>query len=147
MKKTLKIPGIIVFIAVIGLLMTSATVWNSKTPKSDRVSLYYPAAFAIESVNGEKKQIGPLARVFPGKGSWEKSKLSLIIPPGDTILTIGTDGLVKNIYYDLSYNFEPGGHYRLVPGVKEGTTIAEAMKGGIVGVGENPWVWEIRKIK
>jgi hypothetical protein len=147
MKKTLKIPGIIVFIAVIGLLMTSAAVWNSKTPKNDRVSLYYPGSFQIEAVNGETKSIGPIARVYPGKGSWEKGKLSLIVDPGETILTIGTDGLVKNITMTVAYNFEPGGHYRLVPVLKPGISIADAYKGGIIGVGESPWDWRVDKIK
>jgi hypothetical protein len=146
MKKTQKIIGIIAFIAVVGLLMTSASVWDSKTPKADRVSLYYPDNFEIEAVNGETKSIGPVLRVYPGKGKLEKGKLSLLIAPGQTTIRMCEKFGFSSKTQDISYDFAPGGHYRLIPVLKEGTTMADAAKTG-VGAGESIFNWKVEKIK
>jgi hypothetical protein len=145
MKKTLKPFGIIASLAIIVVLMTSASVWDSKTPKADRVSLYYPDNFEIEAVNGETKSMGPILRVFPGKGALAKGKLSLVIAPGQTTLKIAYKSLGTS-YTELSYNFEPGGHYRLIPSLREGFTMADFAK-STVGLAEDMWNWKVDKIK
>jgi hypothetical protein len=146
MKKTLKPVGIIASLAIIVVLMTSASVWNSKTPKADRVSLYYPDDFSIESVNGEKKSMGPLPLAYPGKGNYEKGKLSLIIPPGQTTLGITHKTGISTNNTEVSYDFLPGGHYRLIPSLKEGLSFADLMKGALAGRGDI-WDWKVDKIK
>jgi hypothetical protein len=146
MRKTQKLFGITVFVAVIVLLMTSASVWDSKTPKADRVSLYYPDNFEIEAINGETKSLGPVTRTFPGKGKLENGKLSLVIAPGQTTILMNEKVGFSRSSSEISYNFEPGGHYRLIPKVKEGTTMADAAKAG-VGAAESIFNWVIEKIK
>jgi hypothetical protein len=146
MKKTLKPIGIIVMFAVIVVLMTSASVWDSKTPKADRVSLYYPDDFSVESVNGESKKMGPIIRYYAGKGKMEKGKLSLVIPPGQTTLGITHTTGISTSNTEVSYNFLPGGHYRLIPSLKDGITFGDLMKGAFAGQG-NIWDWKIDKIK
>jgi hypothetical protein len=146
MKKTLKPFGIIASLAIIVVLMTSASVWDSKTPKTDRVSLYYPDDYSVEGVNGETKSMGPIIRSYPGKGKPEKSKLSLIIPPGQTTLSIThTTGISTN-NTEVSYNFLPGGHYRLIPSLKDGISFGDLMKAAFAAQGDI-WDWKVDKIK
>jgi hypothetical protein len=47
---------------------------------------------------------------------------------------------------EVSYDFEPGGHYRLTAILKDGYNMADFGK-TLVGAGENPWDWEVKKIK
>jgi hypothetical protein len=127
--------------------MTSASVWNSKTPKADRVSLYYSDWFDLEAVNDETKSIGSVLRAFPGKGkNNDKSKLAMQIPPGQTTLRFNYKMGFSSTTSEVSYDFQPGSHYRLTGILKEGFNMADFAK-TTVGAGENPWDWKVEKIK
>ena len=148
-----RIACIIAIAAAIGFLTGCASLmpppnWDSATPKGERVVLYYPEDFQVEEVNGESKSVGPVSRVYTGNGgNWERSKRSLQVPPGATNLRIAYTGGMTTIYTSVSYNFLPGGHYRLIPAVKEGTTLRDLMRTAIIGTNQDFFDWKVEKIR
>jgi len=152
-KTTLKLLGIVALVAVIGLLtgclsLGGAPNWDGNTPKADRVVLYYPESFQVEGVNGESKSLGPVTRVFEGKGgNWEKGKKAMQVPPGETTLRMAYTGALTRIYSDVAYDFLPAGHYRLIPSFKEGFSFGELMRITVAGTNQEVFNWNVVKIK
>jgi len=146
--------GLLVFIFILILTNCASIVpppnWENDTPKDQRVVLYYPSDFQVEQINGVTKSLGPVARVYSGNGDdWENSKQSLQIPPGQTTIRMQYkgSGLMSAINTQVTYNFQPGGHYRLIPSLKDGVNVRDALQISVSGTNEEVFNWKIDKIK